>query len=301
MSEPLTIGITGSSGLVGTRLTALLTERGHAVRRFVRREPRGADEVRWNPSGGELASSALDGLHAVVNLAGENIGGGAWTKERKAAILNSRVDGTRLLAETVAVMDNPPKTFVSASALGYYGSRGDERLTEESSNGDDFLADVCRQWEAATQSAESSGKTRVVRLRLGLVMAAKGGMLDKMLTPFKMGVGGQLGDGRHWMSWIDADDLARAILYVIEDDSLSGAVNVVSPNPVTNAEFTKALGKVLNRPTLLPVPVFALKVMFGQMSEMIMASQRVEPTKLVASGFTFEYSGIEAALRHVLG
>lgn len=236
----------------------------------------------------------------MVHLAGENIAAGRWTAARKARILDSRVKGTRLIAETFAKLERPPKVLISASATGYYGCRGNEVLREESSPGTGFLADVCRKWEAATDAATRKG-TRVVHLRTGLVLSGNGGALGKMLLPFKLGIGGRVGSGEQYWSWISLDDLCAAILHSIEAQSLHGPVNMVSPSPATNLEFTKALGRVLSRPTVFPVPAFAARLALGEMAdELLLCSARVEPTKLLASRFGFKHKDLEATLRDLL-
>ena len=246
--------VSGSSGLVGSALVAALNADGHRVKRLVRAAVRDAeDEVGWDPAGGVLDPAGLEGLDAVVHLAGENIASGRWTTAKKARIRDSRVKGTELLCQTLARLDRPPKTLVSTSAVGYYGDRGDEVLTEDSPPGHGFLAEVCEAWEAATEPAAAKG-IRVVRLRIGVVLSPRGGALAKMLPAFKMGLGGRIGNGRQYMSWITLDDLVGVIRFALTNNELSGPVNAVSPNPVTNLEFTKTLGRVLHRPTVLPLP-----------------------------------------------
>jgi uncharacterized protein (TIGR01777 family) len=301
-TPPMKIVISGASGLVGSTLLPLLTTGGHQVTRLVRgKEARGEAEVSWDPERGILDPAAFDGAGAVVHLAGENIASGRWTETRKQRIRRSRVEGTRLLAAALSRCENPPEVLVSASAVGFYGNRGGEELTEESAPGEGFLAGVCREWEAATEAARDKG-VRVVNLRIGIVLSPAGGALRKLLTPFRMGAGGHVGSGRQYMSWIALDDLVYAILHVMTRTSLSGAVNAVSPNPVTNREFTTVLGKVLSRPTLMPVPAMAARLAFGEMAkELLLASQRVKPTRLLKSGFSFRFSELEDALRHLLG
>ena len=255
----------------------------------------------WDPAAGELDPDALEGVEAVVHLAGENIAAGRWNAVRKERIRESRVAGTKLLCSKLAEMPHPPKVLVCASAIGYYGDRGDESLPEDAPAGEGFLPDVCREWEAASSAAEHAG-IRVVRLRIGVVLSPKGGALKKMLLPFKIGAGGKVGSGRQYMSWISIDDLTRVILHCIENDALSGAVNAVTPAPVTNKEFTKTLGRVLVRPTLFPLPPFAARLALGEMADaLLLASAKVEPAVLKASGFEFEHSDLEEALRHLLG
>jgi uncharacterized protein (TIGR01777 family) len=270
------------------------------VRRLVR-EGGGEKDLSWRPDRGEIEERRLDGLDAVVHLAGESIAEGRWTAEKKARIRDSRVKGTRLLCEALARQPAPPKTLVSASAIGFYGSRGDEPLDEESPIGPGFLAEVCREWEAATRAAVERG-IRVVPMRFGFVLSASGGGLAKMLPPFRIGVGGPIGSGRQHVSWIALDDLVAAIDHVIRTASLRGPVNGVAPNPVTNRELTKTLGRVLGRPAFLAMPTIAARIVFGEMGdELLLSSQRVAPKKLLASGFQFRWPTIEAALRHVLG
>lgn len=294
------IMITGSSGLIGSALVSFLTAGGHRVTRLVRSKPRTADEAQWNPDAGTIEASRLEGLDAVVHLAGENIGAERWTDERKARIRDSRLKGTRLLSDTLAKLPQPPRVLVSASAIGYYGDRGDQRLHEESPPGSGFLADLSRQWEAATKPAAQRG-IRVVTLRTGIVLSPKGGALARMLTPFRMGIGGIIGSGKQYMSWIAIDDLIGAIVHAITTHLLHGPVNAVSPHPVTNSEFTKTLGRVLGRPTLLPLPGFAARLALGEMAdELLLFSARVEPAKLLASGYRFQYPELEPALRHLL-
>lgn len=294
--------ITGSSGLIGSALIPLLTGQGHQVVRLVRRAVApGKDVAVWDPAAGKLETSALEQADAVVHLAGESINALRWTNERKERMRSSRVRGTRLISESLAQLAVPPRVLVSASAVGFYGSRGDEVLTEESPAGSGFLSEVCQEWEAAAEPARQKG-VRVVNLRIGMVLSAKGGALPAMLPAFKAGVAGKLGDGRQFISWIAIDDLTRAISHAIATESLSGPVNAVSPNPVRNVEMTKALGKVLRRPTFLSVPAFAVRLIFGEMGEaLLLSSQRVEPRRLQDSGFTFQFPDFETSLRRLLG
>ena len=294
--------VSGSHGLVGSALMPCLTAAGHRVTRLVRSKPRpGEAEIYWDPAGGKIDASSLEGFDAVVHLAGDSIASGRWTAEKKARIRESRVPATRLLAGSLAGLARPPRVLVSASAVGYYGNRGEEVLTERSAPGSDFLAAVCGEWEAATQPAARKD-TRVVNLRIGVVLSATGGALAKMLPPFKMGVGGKIGDGKQYLSWIAIDDLAAVILRALETETLTGPVNGVSPNPVTNAQFTRALGRVLKRPTIFPMPVFAARLAFGEMADaLLLASQRVEPAKLVAMGYEFRFPELEGAFRYLLG
>ena len=294
--------VTGSTGLVGSALVPFLTTGGHQVWRLVRTTPRpGAAEVPWDPATGSIATPALEGLDAVVHLAGENIAAGRWTPEKKTRILASRVQGTRVLCEALTQLARPPKVVVSASAIGYYGDRGATILREDSRPGRDFLAEVCRAWEEATAPAAQRG-IRVVRLRLGLVLSPAGGALAKMLLPFKMAAGGVIGSGQQYMSWIALDDVIGAIHHAMITESLPGPVNAVAPQPVTNYEFTKTLGRVLRRPTIVPLPAFAARLAFGEMADaLLLASIRVEPARLLEGGYVFRYPDLEGALQHLLG
>ncbi len=295
------IAVTGSTGLVGSALVAALEGRGHLVRRLVRHEVQDAErEIRWNPDAGEIDAAELNGVDAVVHLAGENIAGGRWSEDFKRRILESRTKGTRLLAETLAGLELKPSVMVSASATGYYGNRGDEEVDELSPSGNGFLAEVCREWEAAAQPAHDAD-IRLVKLRIGPVLSPKGGALAKMLPPFKMCVGGVIGSGRQYFSWIALDDLVNAIIFALENESLVGPVNAVTPGAVTNREFTKTLGRVLGRPTILPMPAFAARLAFGEMAdEMLLGGVRVAPHELTAANFKFAYPELEPALRHLL-
>jgi uncharacterized protein (TIGR01777 family) len=293
--------VTGSSGLVGSALVSRLKGDGNAVTRLVRSK-RGAGEaqVLWDPEAGTIDAASLEGLDGVVHLAGESIATGRWTAARKARILESRVKGTRLLAEALAGLHERPKVLVSASAVGYYGDRGEEALQEDSASGSGFLADVCRQWEAAAAPAAQGG-IRVVHPRFGVILSRAGGALPRLLLPFRFGLGGRLGSGQQFMSWVALDDAVGAICHALTHDDLQGPVNTASPTAVRNDEFTKTLGRVLRRPTLFLLPAFAARLAFGQMAdEMLLASQRVEPAKLLASGYQFEFPDLESALRHLL-
>ena len=287
------IAVTGSSGLVGSALASTLLAGGHEVVRVQRPK-------QWDPDRGFFDDEALTGVRGVVHLAGENIASGRWTHARKQRIRDSRVKGTKLIAETIAKLKQPPDVLVSASAIGYYGDRGNEILREESHAGSGFLPDVCRQWEAATDPATRKG-VRVVHLRTGLVLSAKGGALEKMLLPFKFGLGGRIGSGNQFWSWIALDDVCTAILHCIQATGLHGPVNIVSPSPVTNLEFTKVLGRVLGRPTIFPMPAFAARIALGEMAdELLLASARVEPAKLVSSRFVYRHKELEPTLRYLL-
>lgn len=280
-------------------LRKALSARGYRVTPLVRREP-GPGEIRWDPAGGGLDPEALRGVEAVVHLAGENISDGRWTASRKQELLESRRTGTRLLAEAVARATGGPRTMISASAIGYYGDRGDEQLTETSAPGAGFLPEVAEAWEKATEPAKAAG-VRTVSIRIGLLLTPEGGLLQRMLSPFRLGVGGPLGNGKQWMSWIAADDLMGGFLHALSRDDIRGAVNAVAPEPVRNADFTRTLGRVLHRPAVIPVPAFALRLAFGEMADgAILASTRVVPAVLQASGFPFKHPTLEPALRHLL-
>ncbi len=298
----MNILVTGSTGMIGTSLRRHLIEKGHAVRRLVRKEGRLADdELPWNPALGRLDKSMLEGFDAVVHLAGSNIAGRRWTENYKRDIRDSRIRSTELLAATLGGVSNPPRVLVSASAIGYYGDRGGELLREDSGSGKGFMASLCQEWERAALSAADGG-IRVVQLRMGLVLSPKGGALGRMLLPFKMGIGGKMARGKQFMSWIALDDLMGAFVHVIEMGALAGPVNAVAPKAVTNQEFTLTLGRVLSRPTLFPVPAFVLRLVLGEMAdELLLFSERVEPARLLASGYSFRFPQLEQALRHVLG
>lgn len=297
--------VTGSTGLVGRALVRSLLADGHEVTRLVRggaqgfRAP-GTAAVHWDPARGEIDAQALEGHDAAVHLAGENIGEGRWDDEKKRRIIESRVKGTTLLAGALAGLSAKPEVLVSASATGFYGDRGAEILREESASGGNFVSEVCREWEKATLQA-SQGGIRVVHLRIGVVLDSEGGALPKMLTPFKLGLGGKVGSGSQYMSWITLEDLIAVMRRAIEDESLRGPVNAVAPGTVTNAEFTKALGHALGRPTIFAVPAFAARLAFGETAdELLLASTRVEPARLKEAGFEFKHPEIEGALRSVL-
>jgi uncharacterized protein (TIGR01777 family) len=301
---PMRIAITGATGLVGTALDAFLSTGGHAVHRLVRRAPdpaRAHPDIRWNPDAGTIDARALEGMDAVIHLAGANVGE-RWTDAHRRAIRESRVRGTALLAETLARLERRPATFVSASAIGIYGDRGAEVLDETSTLGDGFLADVGRVWESSADAARGAG-IRVVHPRIGIVLSARGGALARMLPPFRLGLGGRLGSGRQWMSWIALDDVLGGLLHVLATPTLVGPVNFTAPAPVTNAEFTRVLGRVLSRPAFAFVPEAALSLAFGaEMARaVLLASQRVLPRALEASGFRFRFPALEPALRFELG
>lgn len=296
--------VSGSSGLIGSALVTRLGAEGHDVVRLVRGAAAGPDEVRWDPMARSIDLAALQAggaIDGVVHLAGEGIGEKRWSDEQKRKILDSRVQGTTLLAETIAALDPKPAVFVSGSAVGFYGLRGDEVLTEESSSGDGFLADVTRQWEASTAAAEAAG-IRTVHLRTGIVLSPKGGALGRLLPLIRLGVGGKLGSGEQWWSWISLEDEVRLIVHCLEHDDLAGPVNATAPQPATNAEVVRALGRAAGRPTVLPVPRFALSlVMGGELTEeVVMAGQRALPKVAEAAGFTFTHPDIDAVARAIL-
>jgi uncharacterized protein (TIGR01777 family) len=295
------VAITGASGFVGAALVPSLTTGGHEVVRLVRRAPKAQDEVRWDPEAGEIDAAALEGVDAVVNLSGESIAGGRWTDRRKALLRSSRVGPTSLLARTLAGLKRKPKVLVSTSAVGYYGNRGDEWVTETEGPADDFLGHLSAEWEKAAGPAADAG-VRVVHPRIGVVLSPAGGALGRMLLPFEAGLGGVLGSGTQYMSWVARDDLVGVIHHLLERPDLAGPVNAVAPEPVTNAAFTKALGRVLGRPTVFPVPAFALRLAFGEMADAtLLSGARVRPERLLATGYRFRFPEIEGALRHVLG
>lgn len=293
--------VSGASGLIGRSLIPFLTSVGHSVRPLVRRVSSSPGGILWDPEEGTIDQASLDGTDVVVHLAGESIAEGKWTPLKKERIKESRVKGTTLLAKSLAGMNSLPKVLVAASAIGYYGDRGEELLKEDSGAGQGFLPLVCEAWEASTAPASDKG-IRVVNLRIGIVLSPDGGALAKMLLPFKMGAGGRLGSGSQYMSWITLDDVISIIHFAITTDSLQGPVNTVSPNPVTNQEFTKTLGRVLMRPTIFPAPAFVLRAAMGELAEsLLLASTRVHPAKLIATSYPFRYPELEGALRHLLG
>ncbi len=293
--------LSGAGGLIGSELGSHLSKKGEEVGRLVRAKS-GAPgrQVLWNPVARILDAKGLEEFDAVIHLAGDPIAEGRWTPEKKARIRDSRVKGTRFLSEAVARLSKPPKAFLCASAVGFYGDRDNELLTEESRAGEGFLPDVGREWEEACRPAEQAG-IRVVNLRFGIVMSPKGGALQKMLTPFRFGLGGRLGSGKQWMSWISLPDVAGAIHHALTNESLRGPVNIVSPNPVTNQEFTLSLGRALHRPAVFPVPAFLVRLLFGEMADAaLLASTRVEPKRLKATGYRFRHPELEPALRDLL-
>lgn len=294
--------VTGSHGLIGSAVVDLLVEGGHRPIRLVRSEsPPGEDAVRWDPAVGHIDGPSLEGVDAAVHLAGKNIGRPWWTETHKAQVLDSRVRGTRLLSETLAALNRPPRVLVSASAVGLYGDRGDEVLTEDSDPGTGELPEICRQWEASTAPAKAAG-IRVAITRTAIVLSGHGGATAPLMIPFQLGVGGRIGTGHQYWPWIAVDDGAAAILHLLEND-LSGPVNLAAPHPVRNAEFVRILAKVLRRPAIVPAPGLLIKLAVGpeMAREMLLLSQRVKPSKLLNSGFEFRFPELEGALRHVLG
>lgn len=288
--------------MLGTALAPALEAAGHEVWRFVRAAGAGPSNrtISWDPVAGRLDPASVAPLDAVVHLAGENLADGRWTDERKRRILSSRVDGTSLVARTIASLDRKP-VLVSASGVGYYGDAGIEPLDETAPRGQGFLADVCEAWEAATEPASTAG-ARVVVMRMGVVLSADAGALAKMLLPFKLGLGGRIGSGHQWMSWIVLDDVLRVVSFVLEHEQLAGALNVAAPHPVQSSEFTATLARVLSRPGVMPLPAFAVRAMFGEMGEQVLlAGQRAVPARLEREGFRFAHPDLEPALRHVLG
>ena len=295
-----TFAVTGASGLVGRRLCERLLERGDQVLRLVRREPANRDEHHWDPERGLLDATPLEKCQGVFHLAGESVGGGLWTASRKRRILESRVNGSRLLASSLAALASPPPVLVQASAVGHYGDAGDRWCHDDDPVGEGFLASVVQQWEAAAKPAVDAG-VRVVFARIGLVLASDGGALAQMLLPFKLGAGGVIGSGDQFMSWITREDLVSALLHLHENPDLSGPVNVVAPEPVTNAELTKTLGAALGRPTVIPLPGFVVKTLMGEMGrELLLSGARVSCDRLRESGFEFRDPHFEKALRGVL-
>ena len=297
--EPLDVLVSGASGLVGSALCAFLTSGGHRVRRLVRGTPRSPDEFRWNTLTGEIDARAVEGTDAVIHLAGENIGNGRWTRASKRRLIDSRVRGTRNVTDAIRMARCKPRTFLCASAVGIYGSRGDESLDENSTHGTGFLAELCEAWE---KEALALAETRVVRMRFGVILSPAGGALGKMLLPFLMGGGGKLGRGKQWMSWVALDDALGALHHALMNEEVSGALNVVAPQPASNAEFTATLGRVLSRPTFATLPAPVIRAVFGEMGEaLLLAGQRVLPAELGRTGFEFDFPELEGALRHQLG
>jgi len=298
----MNILISGSTGMIGSALIEVLKTQNHRITRLARSPMQSSEPtVQWNPAAGTLNAKDIEGFDGVVHLAGESIAASRWTDAQKAKIRDSRVKGTTLLSETIAKLVKPPKVLVCASAIGYYGNRGDTILREDSGPGTGFLADICQEWESAADPAKKKG-IRVVHLRIGVVMSPKGGALAKMLLPFKMGVGGIVGDGKQYWSWVSLDDVVGAIRHALTNETLHGAVNAVAPRAVTNQEFTKTLGKVLSRPTIFPLPGFAARLVLGEMADdLLLSSARIEPARLLASGYKFHHPELEGALRDLLG
>ncbi|GIX03541.1 MAG: hypothetical protein KatS3mg113_0547 [Planctomycetaceae bacterium] len=293
--------ITGATGLVGTELTHLLTTQGFEVYRLTRRDPQDARDIPWNPERQEIFPARLEGMDAVIHLAGENISAARWTPTFKEKIRRSRVAGTQLLCTTLSRLERKPSLLLSASAIGYYGDRGVEILHEDSAPGTGFLPEVCQAWEQACDPARDAG-IRVVCMRIGVVLSPRGGALHKMLPAFRWGVGGVIGSGQQYMSWIALDDVAGAIWHLLQQPAISGPVNLTAPHPVTNREFTRVLSRVLHRPAVFPLPAFAAKLALGEMAEeLLLSSTRVEPTKLLHSGYVFRHPTLEEALCHLLG
>ncbi len=293
--------ISGGSGLVGSALTGSLRADGHTVAHFVRPGRKKAPgDVFWNPSNAAADVPAMEGFDAIVHLSGASIAEDRWTSKRKAVLRSSRVDSTRVLVDVLSHLKQPPKVLLCASAIGYYGNRGDELLTESSGYGNDFLAIVCRAWEGEASRAASGG-IRTVCTRFGVILSARGGALPRMLAPFKLGLGGRLGSGKQWMSWIMLEDVVNILRAATEDETWRGAVNVVSPNPVRNLEFTRILAGLLHRPAIFPAPAFALRLALGEMADaLLLASQRVQPQKLIQNGYKFRYEMLQPALQAVL-
>jgi hypothetical protein len=295
---PSKVLISGASGLIGAALLPSLQASGYDVSRLVRHASSGTNEVLWDPTK-SIAPESVSNFDAGIHLAGESVVG-RWTKEKKARIRDSRILGTRHLSEALANTSKPPRVLISASAIGYYGDRGEEILTEESASGSGFLSQVCCEWEAATQAAVKVG-IRVVHIRIGLVLSPNGGALQPMLLPFKLGLGGKIGSGHQWWGWIDIDDLVGAVIYILENDSLHGAVNLVSPEPARNAVFTKLLASVLSRPAIFSMPAFVARLALGEMAdEAVLASQRVEPAKLLGSGYSFQQPDLKRSLERIV-
>ena len=294
------VAVTGSSGLIGSSLVSYLSKKDIVVSKILRENPED-DDISWKPEDGDWDSAFTGGVDGIVHLAGENIASGKWTRKKKEKIRNSRIEGTTRLCEHILKLPTPPSVLVCASAIGYYGNRGVEFLNEGSSRGSGFLPDVCLGWEEAAESVSKAG-IRVVNVRFGIVLSKDGGALAKMMTPFKIGMGGKIGSGTQYMSWVAMDDVTGAIYHTLTTDSLKGPVNVTAPNPVTNKEFTNTLGEVLKRPAVVPIPAFAAKLAFGEMAnDLLLASTKVAPKRLSDSGYKFQYPELENALKHVLG
>jgi uncharacterized protein (TIGR01777 family) len=294
LQPPQRIAVTGASGLIGSALVGYLKSQGHTVQRLVRRVAVSSEEITWDPIAGTVDMEALAGVDAVIHLAGAGVSDKRWTKKYKSEILNSRLLGTTTIAKAVAIVK--PEVFISASAIGWYGESGNRAVVESDRVGDDFLAAVCREWESA---ADLAGDVRTVKLRTGLVLDPTGGALGKMLPLFRFGLGGKLSDGKQWWSWITLHDQIRAIAFLLEN-RVSGPVNLTSPNPVTNSEFTAGLARAMHRPALFPVPAFALKIVLGGFSAEVLGSKKVIPQALTEAGFTFDYPHISSALEKLV-
>uniref|UniRef100_UPI00404A4FE1 TIGR01777 family oxidoreductase n=1 Tax=Cephaloticoccus sp. TaxID=1985742 RepID=UPI00404A4FE1 len=292
--------VSGASGMLGGALVPSLRAMGHEVHTLVRRPVQNANEIEWDPAAGKLDAAQLKGITAVIHLAGANVAGGRWTQQRRALIRDSRIESARTLLRAMSELEHKPEVVISAAATGVYGERGDEILTEESSSGTGFLSEVCRDWEGKLFEAETMG-LRTVALRFGLVLSPTGGVLSKILPVFKLGLGGRLGDGRQWMSWVALDDLLAIVQMALTEKRVRGPINVVAPNPVRNAEFTRLLAQVLHRPYFFPVPAAILRLIFGQMAnETVLASSRVMPAKLTELGYQFRHADLDQTFRHLL-
>jgi uncharacterized protein len=297
-AKPYRVLMSGSSGLIGTALVRSLESSGFEVTRLVRGKPSASKQIAWDPKRA-LDPNLVSGFESVIHLSGESIIG-RWTAAKKQKIVESRVLATRNFSEALAKAPQPPRVMISGSAIGFYGNRGDELLREQNSSGTGFLPEVCREWEGATHAASAAG-IRVAHIRTGIVLSREGGALQKMLLPFRLGVGGKIGSGRQWMSWISMDDMVGAVQHILKNESLQGPINMVAPNPLTNAEFTKTLASVLSRPAVFTVPAFAVQLAFGEMGEeTLLGSQRVEPAQLVASGYVFQQPDLRRALEEIL-
>jgi uncharacterized protein (TIGR01777 family) len=294
------VALTGASGLLGPALIRSLRGDGHDVLRLVRRVPTAPDEVQWDPATGEVDLAALTGVDAVIHLAGANLGGRPWTPAHRRNVMDSRVSGTRTIASALARMDPRPRVLLSASGVGYYGPRGDQVLDETASAGDSYIAQIARQWEESTAAAAEAG-VRVVTMRTGVVVSGRGGALAKLIPLFRLGLGGRLGSGRQYWSWIGLHDYVRAVRFLLDRDDISGAVNVCTPEPVTNAEFTKALARAVHRPAFLAVPGFALRLPLRDFAKDLLGGQRVMPRRLLDAGFTFDEPILDSALEREFG
>jgi hypothetical protein len=301
LSKPMDILVSGASGLIGSSLVPFLTTGGHRVFRLVRKPPSSSDEIFWNPDSGFIDIERFEGFDAVIHLAGENIGDGWWTEEKKKKIINSRINGTATIVHAVLKLKKPPKVFLSASAIGYYGNRGNKILAEHDSAGADFVSDVCEKWEAAA-AVLANTEIRLVLLRIGVVLSPSGGALAKLLKPFQLGIGGKISSGNQYMSWISMDDAIYSMHHALYNEDVKGPFNIVSPNPVTNADFSRTLGKVLSMPAFFSVPGGAIELFFGEMGrETVLSSTRVIPERLADSGYHFSHPDLESALKHLLG